>query len=56
MTVLLSRVPDYTTNLTTLEVAVVLELRQWSRMPEVVMPEIVVWLCPSWGGEAGCLR
>ena len=54
MTALPSRVPGYTTNLTTPEVAVVLELRRWSemlrrqwrRIPEVAtVPELGRW---SW--------
>ena len=36
MTALPSRVPCYTTNLTTPEVASVLELGRWSRMLEVL--------------------
>ena len=52
MTVLLSRVPGYTTNLTALEVTSVLELgwwsgvpqRQWWRMPEIVMLKVVAML------------
>ena len=33
MTVLLSRVPNYTKNLTMLEVAIVPEMGRWSGMP-----------------------
>ena len=50
MTALPSRVPNYTTNLTTPKIVIVPELgrwsgmslRQWRRMLEVVMPKVVV--------------
>ena len=54
MTALQSRVPDYTTNLTTLEAAAVPELERWSGMPQrqrrrrpkvAVVPELGRW---SW--------
>ena len=41
MTTLPSRVPGYTTNLTTPKVKVVLELGRWRGMPKVVMPEVM---------------
>ena len=63
MTALLSRVPSYTTNLTLLEVATMLELGWWSwmlrrpgrSMPEVLtMPDLGRWSrSVFWGALSG---